>query len=173
MRTFEAPIPGQSLTDSPKNAPYERPPETADPMEAIDIHLANLTKEGAMEDVLYFLEMGVDLQTMVQGILRSGVVAGIHSLDVSLIIAPVVHEYIKGFADAAEIEYNEGFDDKEANEVISYQRDVARAKKILDKMKEEQGMAPMPEPEMEPEMEPEEPEMVEEEPVKTGLMARV
>jgi len=173
MRTFEAPIPGQSLTDSPKNAPYERPPETADPMEAIDIHLANLTKEGAMEDVLYFLEMGVDLQTMVQGILRSGVVAGIHSLDVSLIIAPVIHEYIKGFADAAELEYNEGFDDKEANEVISYQRDVARAKKILDKMKEEQGMAPMPEPEMEPEMEPEEPEMVEEEPVKTGLMARV
>jgi hypothetical protein len=173
MRTFEAPIPGQSLTDSPKNAPYERPPETADPMEAVDIHLANLTKEGAMEDVLYFLEMGVDLQTMVQGILRSGVVAGIHSLDVSLIIAPVIHEYIKGFADAAELEYNEGFDDKEANEVISYQRDVARAKKILDKMKEEQGMAPMPEPEMEPEMEPEEPEMVEEEPVKTGLMARV
>ena len=173
MRTFEAPIPGQSLTDSPKNAPYERPPETADPMEAIDIHLANLTKEGAMEDVLYFLEMGVDLQTMVQGILRSGVVAGIHSLDVSLIIAPVVHEYIKGFADASELEYDEGFDDKEANEVISYQRDVARAKKILDKMKEEQGMAPMPEPEMEPEMEPEEPEMVEEEPVKTGLMARV
>lgn len=173
MRTFEAPIPGQSLTDSPKNAPYERPPETADPIEAVDIHLANLTKEGAMEDVLYFLEMGVDLQTMVQGILRSGVVAGIHSLDVSLIIAPVIHEYIKGFADAAELEYNEGFDDKEANEVISYQRDVARAKKILDKMKEEQGMAPMPEPEMEPEMEPEEPEMVEEEPVKTGLMARV
>jgi len=173
MRTFEAPIPGQSLTDSPKNAPYERPPETADPMEAVDIHLANLTKEGAMEDVLYFLEMGVDLQTMVQGILRSGVVAGIHSLDVSLIIAPVIHEYIKGFADAAELEYNEGFDDKEANEVISYRRDVARAKKILDKMKEEQGMAPMPEPEMEPEMEPEEPEMVEEEPVKTGLMARV
>ena len=173
MRTFEAPIPGQSLTDSPKNAPYERPPETADPIEAVDIHLANLTKEGAMEDVLYFLEMGVDLQTMVQGILRSGVVAGIHSLDVSLIIAPVIHEYIKGFADASELEYNEGFDDKEANEVISYQRDVARAKKILDKMKEEQGMAPMPEPEMEPEMEPEEPEMVEEEPVKTGLMARV
>lgn len=173
MRTFDAPIPGQSLTDTPKNAPYERPPETADPMEAIDMHLANLTKDGAMEDVLYFLEMGVDLQTMVQGILRSGVVAGIHSLDVSLIIAPVIHEYIKGFAEAADLEFDEGFEDKEGKEIITYRRDVARAKKILDKMKEEQGMAPMPEPEMEPEMEPEEPEMVEEEPVKTGLMARV
>ena len=173
MRTFDAPIPGQSLTDTPKNAPYERPPETADPMEAIDMHLDNLTKDGAMEDVLYFLEMGVDLQTMVQGILRSGVVAGIHSLDVSLIIAPVIHEYIKGFAEAADLEFDEGFEDKEGKEVITYRRDVARAKKVLDKLKEEQGMAPMPEPEMEPEMEPEEPEMVEEEPVKTGLMARV
>lgn len=173
MRTFDAPIPGQSLTDTPKNAPYERPPETADPMEAIDMHLANLTKDGAMEDVLYFLEMGVDLQTMVQGILRSGVVAGIHSLDVSLIIAPVIHEYIKGFAEAADLEFDEGFEDKEGKEIITYRRDVARAKKVLDELREKEGMAPMPEPDMEPEMEPEEPEMVEEEPVKTGLMARV
>ena len=173
MRTFDAPIPGQSLTDTPKNAPYERPAETADPMEAIDMHLANLTKDGAMEDVLYFLEMGVDLQTMVQGILRSGVVAGIHSLDVSLIIAPVIHEYIKGFAEAADLEFDEGFEDKEGKEIITYRRDVARAKKVLDELREKEGMAPMPEPEMEPEMEPEEPEMVEEEPVKTGLMARV
>jgi len=137
------------------------------------MHLANLTKDGAMEDVLYFLEMGVDLQTMVQGILRSGVVAGIHSLDVSLIIAPVIHEYIKGFAEAADLEFDEGFEDKEGKEIITYRRDVARAKKVLDELREKEGMAPMPEPEMEPEMEPEEPEMVEEEPVKTGLMARV
>ena len=173
MRTFDAPIPGQSLTDTPKNAPYERPPEIVDPIEAIDAHIDNLNKEGAMEDVLYFLELGSDLQTLVQGILRSGVMAGLHSIDVSLIIAPVIHEYIKGFADAADMEYDEGFDNKEAKEIISYGRDVARAKKMLDELREKQGMAPMPEPEMEPEMEPEEPEMVEEEPAKTGLMARV
>ena len=174
MRTFDAPIPGQSLTDTPKNAPYERPPETADPMEAIDMHLANLTKDGAMEDVLYFLEMGVDLQTMVQGILRSGVVAGIHSLDVSLIIAPVIHEYIKGFAEAADLEFDEGFEDKEGKEIITYRRDVSRAKKMLAEIREKEGMPePEMEPEMEPEIEPEEPEMMEEEPVKTGLMARV
>jgi len=66
------------------------------------------------------------------------------------------------------------FEDKEAEEVINYRRDAARAKKMLDKLKEEEGMAtPMPEPTMEPEMELEEPEMVEEEPAKTGLMARV
>lgn len=182
MRAFDAPIPGQSLTDTPKNAAYERPPEIVDPIEAIDAHIDNLTKEGAMEDVLYFLEMGVDLQTMVQGILRSGVVAGLHSIDISLIIAPVIHEYIKGFAEAADLDYKEGFDDKEGKEVITYRRDVARAKKLLDKLREEGGME-VEEPEMDleamqPDMEMTEVEdeisvEEEEEPVKAGLMTRI
>ncbi len=146
---FDRPVPGQSLTTEPKNAPYERPPEIVDPIEAIDSHIENLLRYGAMEDILYFLDFGVDLVTIVQGILRSAVMSGIHSIDVSLVIAPVLHEYIKGFADAANIKYEEGFENKEAKEVITYQRDVARAKKMLAKIKEERGMTPMPEPEME------------------------
>ena len=85
MLTFERPIPGQSLTTEPKNAPYERPPEITDPIEALDAHIDNLLKPGAMEDVLYFLEFGVDLVTMVQGILRSAVMEGIHSVDVKML----------------------------------------------------------------------------------------
>jgi len=40
-----------------------------------------------MEDAMYFLEAGLDLVTLVQGILRSAVMEGIHTIDVSLIIA--------------------------------------------------------------------------------------
>lgn len=177
MRTFDAPIPGQSLTDTPKNAPYERPPEIVDPMEAVDAHIDNLNKDGAMDDVIYFLEMGVDLQTMVQGILRSAVVAGLHSVDVSLIIAPIIHEYIKGLVEVTGIEFNEGFDDKEGKEVLNYRRDVARAKKALDKIKEKEGMiVPEEEPKMSDDIDLEEPEIIQEEkkePAKSGLMARV
>ena len=173
MMTFERPIPGQSLTTEPKNAPYERPPEIVDPIEAIDVHIDNLLKPGAMEDVLYFLEFGVDLVTMVQGILRAAVLEGIHSIDVSLIIAPVIHEYIKGFADAADLDYDEGFEDEEAKRVLSYRRDVDRAKKMLDELRKQEGEeipTTMEEMTEEPEMEP---EVEEEEPVKTGLMARI
>ena len=88
---FERPIPGQSLTAESRSQAFERPPEITDPIEALDIHIENLSKEGAMEDVLYFLEFGVDLVTLVQGILRSAVMEGIHSIDVSLIIAPVLN----------------------------------------------------------------------------------
>jgi len=173
MLTFERPIPGQSLTTEPKNAPYERPPEITDPIEALDAHIDNLLKPGAMEDVLYFLEFGVDLVTMVQGILRSAVMEGIHSIDVSLIIAPVLHEYIKGFADAANLDYEEGFENEEQKKALSYKRDVARAKKLLDELREEEDEevpTTMEEMTEEPEMEL---EVEEEQPAPTGLMARV
>jgi len=173
MMAFERPIPGQSLTTEPKNAPYERPPEIVDPVEALNVHIENLLKPGAMEDALYFLEYGVDLVTLVQGILRGAVMEGIHSIDVSLIIAPVIHEYIKGFADADGVDYKEGWETEEEEKALSYRRDAARAKKLMDKLREEEGQAiptTMKEMTEEPEMEP---EVEEEEPAKTGLMARV
>ncbi len=168
MLTFERPIPGQSLTAEPKSQAFERPPEIVDPIEALDLHIDNLSRDDAMEDVLYFLEFGVDLVTLVQGILRSAVMEGLHSVDVSLIIAPVLHEFIKGYAEAAKLDYDEGFENEEGKKALAYKRDVARAKEMMKKLKEEEGEAPAPEPMEEPE-----PEVQEQEPVKTGLMARM
>lgn len=173
MMAFERPIPGQSLTTEPKNAPYERPPEIVDPIEALDVHIENLLKPGAMEDALYFLEYGVDLVTLVQGILRGAVMEGIHSIDVSLIIAPVIHEYIKGFADAADLDYKEGWETEEEEKALSYRRDVERARELMKKLGEQEDEAiptTMEKMTEEPEMEP---EVEQEEPVKAGLMARV
>ena len=172
---FNGPIPGQSLTTEPKNAAYERPPEVFDPLEALDAHLNNLSKPEAMEDALYFLELGLDLVTLVEGIVRSAVIEGIHSIDVSLIIAPVIHEHIKAAATKAGINFDEGFDNPDRDEAVQYERDTMRAKKMLKKLREQEG-----EPEELNMMEEEEP-MEEEAEVETtdiapapmGLMARV
>jgi len=169
MLMFERPIPGQSLTAESRSQAFERPPEITDPIEALDIHIENLSKEGAMEDVLYFLEFGVDLVTLVQGILRSAVMEGIHSIDISLIIAPVLHEHIKGFADVAKLDYDEGFDNREGKKALAYKRDVARAKKMMKKL-EEKGEAEVSV--LEPMEEPK-PEIEKQEPDKSGLMARM
>jgi len=172
---FNAPIPGESLTTEPKSMPYQRPPEIADPIEALDKHIESLSREEAMEDALFFLEMGVPLTNLTEGILRSAVMEGIHSVDVSLIIAPVVHEFIRKHAIAADIDFTEGFDDQEQNEAIRYERDSLRAKNMLRQLREQGGDIPE-EPEMMMEKEaPEEELMIEEEPTETpkGLMARV
>jgi hypothetical protein len=166
MKITDRPIPGQSLTAEPRGQAYERPPEVVDPIEALDLHLDNLSREDAMEDAMYFLEAGLDLQTLVQGILRSAVMQGIHSIDVSLIIAPVIHEHIKGFADAAGVEYDEGFEDVEGKKALSYRRNADAAKEMMEQMDDEESMDMAME-------EPEEPPMVPEEPKKAGLMARV
>lgn len=112
MQPFRAPIPGQSLTTPPKNMPYERPPEITDPEEALQEHLLRLTDPDKMEATLTLLESGVDLVTLTEGIVRNGVMNGIHSIDISLIVAPAIHEFIKSYADELGIQYEEGFENQ-------------------------------------------------------------
>lgn len=162
--TLDRPIPGQSLTTTPKNAPYENPPEITDPEEAIQVHLERLTDKKKMSSAISLLESGVDLQTLVEGILRSAVVNGIHSIDVSLLIGPVIHEYIKITADELGVEYLDGTEEEAKKEQkMMYQASSNRALKKLKSM------------DMMPEVEDEE-VSVEEEPIvekKTkGLMSK-
>ena len=138
MAMFDAPIPGQSLTSTPKGAPYERPPEITDPVEALDWHLDRLDNPKAVKEAMFFLEMGMDLSTLVEGIARGAVAEGIHSIDVSLIITPVIHEYLKGYADALEIEYDEGFENEEDEEEAEYGRNLLLANKMLADQREKQ-----------------------------------
>ena len=115
---FDRPPAGYSLTQEPKGAPFENPPEINDPAEAARYHLNRLSDPELMEDAMFFLEQGVDIMSLVQGILRGAVMQGQHSIDVSLIIAPVLHEFIKQAADVTDTPYEEGFDDKESKAVI-------------------------------------------------------
>jgi len=133
---FNRAIPGQSLTTPPKSAPYERPPQISDPLEAIDYHLEQLDDPKTVEELMFFLQLGIDLSTLVEGVARKAVLDGIHSIDISLSIAPVIHEYIKGYADALDIDYDEGFEDKEEEENIMYGRRLLLAKKMLADQKE-------------------------------------
>ena len=132
---FSAPIPGQSLTDSPKNAPWERPPEINDPEEAIMMHLTRLSKPDMMEAVVEAVDLhDLDIKTITTGILRGAVANGIHSIDVSLLIAPVIHEFIKQTTKAMGIEADDGFVDKKAEEARKQAVITARAKKQLKAM---------------------------------------
>lgn len=105
---FSAPIPGQSLTTTPKNAPYERPPQFVEPDKALAKHLEHLNEDDRMDAIMQLMERGVDVQTMTEGLMRSAVANGLHSVDVSLIIGPVIHEYLKATASKAGINFKEG-----------------------------------------------------------------
>ena len=160
----ERPIP-RTITNNRAGSSHTKDHlETTDAMDALDIHMDNLNDPETMESVANILESGVDLVSMTEAILRSAVLEGIHNVDISILIAPLLHEYIKGEADALGIKYDEGFENKEGVERV---RNRAIGSKILRELNIEQK----------PEVPDEAPEMVEEEqPMeeepKRGLMAR-
>jgi hypothetical protein len=135
MAMFSAPIPGQSLTDTPKNAPWERPPEITDPEEAIQMHLSRLSAPEMLKNVLDTVELhDVSIMQLTQGIVRGAVYKGIHSVDVGLIVAPVIHEFIKQATKAVGIEADDGFVDKTTKAKEDEARVALRAKRMLASM---------------------------------------
>ena len=73
-----------------------------------------------VEAALDALDMGMTVKDLTVGMLRAGVSEGVHSVDVSLIIGPVVHEQISSVAKAAGIEFEEGIEEKKDRKGIDY-----------------------------------------------------
>ena len=167
MALFDAPIPGQSLTSEPKNAPFERPPEIVNPEEALMVHLERLNDVDKMEAVVFAVDLGIDVQTLTKGILRSAVMEGIHSIDVSLIIAPAVHSFIASTLDAVGVDYDDGFEDKEE---AKRTREASNKFRIKDMLMGKDTQEDMSEVKV---VEEEEVPVEEEQSEPKGLMARV
>jgi hypothetical protein len=126
---FNAPIPGQSLTDTPKNYPWERPPEITDPREAIKFHIDGINKPEAIDNILEMLQLGIPVNALSKTALTTAQMEGIHSVDVSLIIGDVIKEELITIAEEAGIDYVTGDEpdkadvkEKEEQEVLALLR---------------------------------------------------
>ena len=130
--TLNGPIPGQSLTDTPGNYPWERPPETADPTEALSMHLKKMAGPKYMESALFLMELGIPAEVVTNTTLTMAIGNGIHSVDVGLIIAPAIHKEVVSIAEMAGIEYDEHFPEEKEEEQQA--KDMLQAK-IITKLK--------------------------------------
>lgn len=126
MNVFTAPIPGESLTAEPGNYPWERPPMYADPEAALQMHLDNITDDKTVDAIVDLLEAGVSVRALTESMLTLGVMGGKHTIDTSMIIGPVVHEYVKMIANSAGVDYTEGFESDD----LSENEDMAVASRV-------------------------------------------
>ena len=110
---LEAPIPGQSLTDQPKNWPWENPPEMADPDEVTKYYINRLADEEVMDDLSILFGGDMPVAPFVKTLLTTGVMNGLHSVDVSLVVSPVIHEFIKASMTTYGIEVRDDIEDPE------------------------------------------------------------
>jgi len=105
---FNGPIPGESLTREPGNAPWEQPPKYAGVQEALTFYMDKLEEEDDMlEDTLFLLDQDFPLDLFVESLLLNGEMNGLHTFDTSYLIGPVIHEHILAMANAAGITVRE------------------------------------------------------------------
>ena len=105
VESFGAPIPGQSLFTTPNERPYERPSELNTVDDALSYYFTNLRDPEIIDDLMTVVDMGIPLQPIVKTLYMSSVMNGIHNLDVGLIVAPVLSEFLAAVAKSYEIDF--------------------------------------------------------------------
>ena len=179
---FSRPIPGQSLTDSPKNSPWERPPEMVETGEVVKHYITKIAKEDVMDDLAAVFEMGADLESVVETMILTGSMKGLHTVEAGMLAGPVVGTFIKSAMSSYGLDIKETMVDPQD---AKNKKDEERLKRILkdyiksnptqdegSELIEEMAGEETPEHEGEetPQVEQQEEPMVEEKP--NGLMSK-
>ena len=116
---FDAPIPGQSLTDDPGNYPWEHPPQYTDPIEATEVVWDRLHRPAFTEQVLAMLDAGVPVEALGRIILFNGFMEGKWNPDLAFLIAAPVMKMIATMGIAAGVKkFNMSMSDITNNENI-------------------------------------------------------
>ena len=108
---FDAPIPGMSLTHELGARPWQTPPEMNTLEEALDYYIPRLTDKNYMGRLIDIMETKIPLTSIADTLTLGGVMQGLHTVDVAVLVNPVLVELLEGIAKNAEIEYIVGDDE--------------------------------------------------------------
>ena len=98
---FDAPIPGESLTAELGSRPWQSPAQFPTVEQALDYYIPRLQSDEVSEQLLDVLEMGIPVTTVANSMRLGAVMEGKHSVDVGMLILPVLVELIMLIGDTA------------------------------------------------------------------------
>lgn len=132
--SFDAPIAGQSLTAEVGARPWQNPAQYSTVEDALEWYLDRFDNDDIIPELLSVIESGVSLATMANSMQLSAVMQGIHSVDVGILIAPIIIEMLKYLAEQTETEYVVG-DEKQKTDTPS----DALIQSAINTLKKQQG----------------------------------
>lgn len=112
---FDAPIPGMSLTHELGARPWQQPSQFTTVDDAIEYYMASMTSEEYMEQLIDILEMGVPVTSIANSMQLASVMEGKHTVDVGMLVVPLLMELIMMLGDSAGIEYETGLQNPDKN----------------------------------------------------------
>jgi len=157
--SFDRPIPGQGMTSELGARPWEKPPQYTTVDEALSYYLPKLSDDEFAKNLINVMEMGVPITSLANTIQMSSVMEGRHSVDVGILILPVLIEAMRFIGDSANIEYVVGNEGKKSKVDDDLAKRVATEMNVNHEEETEENMV-------------EETPIENKEEVSTGLMAR-
>ena len=159
-QSFDRPIPGMGMTFEVGSRPWQTPPELSTVEQATDYYVERMNTDAFKGQLVDVIEMGVPLATLANTIQLASVMEGIHSVDVGILMIPIIVELLITIADSQGAKYQTGMEGMENERATAPNRIISDIMRERN-MKEEE--MPMEEPQ----------EMAQEEQMQPmGLMAR-
>jgi hypothetical protein len=100
-----APIPGMSLAGEPGNVPWEQPPMFVELKDVVKYYTEKLTEDNSVDNLLRALKTEAPVLSIATTIIKTGMMKGVHSIDVGFLAVPVIVELIKTIAEMNDVKY--------------------------------------------------------------------
>ncbi len=128
---LDAPIPGMSLTHELGARPWQQPAQFPTVEDAVEHYTSRMMSDEFSDQLVDIMDMGIPLTTIANTIQLAGVMEGKHTVDVGLLLLPVLIETMMLIGDSAGIKYKTGLDDAPRSDRDSL------AKRTVEKLKTE------------------------------------
>ena len=107
---LDAPISGQHMTSELGGRPWQQAPQYATVDEAIEYYLDRMSSDEFTDQLVDVLEMDVPVTTLANTLQLGGVMDGKHTVDVGMLVMPLLMEMIMLVGDMADVKYDSGME---------------------------------------------------------------
>jgi|TARA_R110002012_G_scaffold209967_1_gene380561 hypothetical protein len=130
--SFDRPIPGMGMTHELGARPWQTPPTYVTVDEAADYYIEKMSSPEFKNKLLDVMAMKVPLTTVANTMQLSSVMEGLHTVDVGMMMIPILVEVMALIGDSADVDYVTGMDAKK-------EARPSMINKIIEDMKSEIG----------------------------------
>jgi hypothetical protein len=145
---LSGPIPGMSLTTEPGNRPWENPPQIVNIEDAVAFYAEKLLDPEKQDAILNAFEEEISIESMADMLTTSAVMDGIHTIDLAVLINPVIQEMLRYVGDSNEVEYVESYEELQKQKQIPEHEAKRIVKKVVQQISQERTpvASPIPAP---------------------------
>ena len=133
---FDAPIGGQGMVAEMGSRPWQQPPQYETVDEALDFYSSKLLSPEFQDQLLDVMELGTPVSVVSNSLQLGGVMQGLHTLDVGILVQPLLMEMIALIGDQNNVKFNMGTEKPEQDPDKFPDSKIAIAvKRATDKIK--------------------------------------